>query len=114
MRTLEQIQLMPNERAAIQAAAELLRANLPITQVILFGSKARGDGDADSDIDLLLLTRNRLSWEQRSAAVQLLYPLELAYNVLFGSVDIPEDDWFHGIYQVLPLRHEVDRDGVAA
>lgn len=114
MKTLDQIRLEPNERAAIEAAVAVLRDKLPITQIILFGSKARGDDQGDSDIDLLLLTTHRFTWEERSRAVELLFPLQLDYDVLFGLVDIAEDDWFRGVYQVMPLRDEVDRDGVAA
>ena len=114
VKTLDQIRLEPNERAAIEAAVAVLRDKLPITKIILFGSKARGDDHGDSDIDLLLLTAHRFTWEERSLAVELLFPLQLDYDVLFGLVDIAEDDWFRGVYQVMPLRDEVDRDGVAA
>ncbi|MFH1108404.1 MAG: nucleotidyltransferase domain-containing protein [Planctomycetota bacterium] len=114
MRTLDQIRLKPNERAAIEAAAAILREKLPVAQIILFGSKARGDDREDSDIDLLLLATRRLSWEERKQVVHLLYPLELQYEVIFGTLEVSEDDWFQGIYQVLPLRTEVERDGVAA
>ena len=114
MRTLDQIRLKPNERAAIEAAAAILREKLPVAQIILFGSKARGDDDEDSDIDLLLLTEHRLSWDERGGVVELLSPLQLEYDVFFSPVDIAEDDWLHGIYQVMPLRDEVERDGAAA
>jgi len=43
-----------------------------------------------------------------------LSPLQLEYDVFFSPVDIAEDDWLHGIYQVMPLRDEVERDGVVA
>lgn len=114
MKTLDGIHLKPNERAAIQAAAVALRENLPISQIILFGSKARGDDHEDSDIDLLLLMSRPISWEEQKQVVHLLYPLQLEYEVLFGTIQISEDDWYHGVYQVMPLRTEVERDGVAA
>jgi len=114
MKCLAEINLKPHERQAIQAAAAVLRENLPVSQVILFGSKARGDDHEDSDIDLLLLTEHRLSWEERCDAVELLSPLQLQYDVFFSPVDIPVDDWFHGVYQVMPLRDEIERDGAAA
>jgi len=114
MKTLDQIRLEPNERAAIEAAAAVLREKLPVTQVILFGSKARGEDDQDSDIDLLLLTTRPLTWDEQKLVVPLLSPLQLEYDVFFGTVEIAEDEWYHGVYQVLPLRAEVERDGVVA
>jgi hypothetical protein len=50
MKTLADIALQENERRAIEAAARLLRAEFPVQQVILFGSKARGSGDDESDL----------------------------------------------------------------
>lgn len=39
----------------LQAIVERLRAVSPVEQVILFGSRARGDHDEDSDWDLCVL-----------------------------------------------------------
>jgi len=114
MKTLDGIRLEPNERAAIQAAAAVLRERLPITQVILFGSKARGDDCGESDIDLLLLTARSLTWEERDLALELLFSLQLEYEIVFGLMVVSEDDWYRGVYQVMPIRDEVERDGVAA
>jgi len=114
MKTLDQIRLKPNERGAIEAAAAVLRDKLPVAQIILFGSKARGDAHDDSDIDLLLLTTRPLTWEEQKQVVLLLSPVQLEYDVFFGTLEIAEDEWYHGIYQVLPLRTEVERDGVVA
>lgn len=114
MKTLDQIGLKPHERTAIKAAAAVLRDRLPITQIILFGSKARGDDDDDSDIDLLLLTSRRLSWDEQKQIVGLLSPIQFEHEVFFGTVEVAEDDWYYGVYQVLPLRAEVERDGVVA
>jgi predicted nucleotidyltransferase len=111
---LDQTRLKPNERAAIEAAAAVLREKLPVAQLILFGSKARGDAHDDSDIDLLVLTTRALSWDEQKQVIALLSPVQLEYDVLFGTIEIPEDEWYHGIYQVLPLRTEVERDGVVA
>jgi predicted nucleotidyltransferase len=114
MKTLNEIPLAPNERAAIEAAARVLREALPVREVILFGSKARGDSDAESDIDLLLLTRRPLTYNEENLIVDLILPIELDHRVILSILEISETEWFEGVYQVLPLRFEVERDGVAA
>jgi uncharacterized protein len=111
-KTLEEIPLTPAERLAIHKAVDALRQNLPIAEIILFGSKARGDSDEESDVDLLLLTKGRLKDEEESRMTRLLSDIEMENFVFFGLVHIPEEVWYHGIYQVMPLRHEVDRDGI--
>lgn len=114
MKRLDQIPLKDAERSAIQVAAAALRAHLPVHEIILFGSKARGGDDPESDIDLLVLTDRALARDEEDLVLDLLYPLELEYDVVFSTLEVPASDWYEGVYQVLPLRAEVERDGVAA
>lgn len=112
MRTFDQINLSPLDRRAITEAAALLRTELPVSGIYLFGSKARGDAAADSDIDLLVLTTRPLSPPEKADIVRTLYPLQLRLGVLFSTIETTEAEWNRGVYQAMPLRHEVDRDGV--
>lgn len=50
-----------------------------IEQVILFGSKARGDWDSESDIDLLVLTRHQ-NKRLENKVVDLAYDIEFERN----------------------------------
>lgn len=50
-----------------------------IEQVILFGSKARGDWDSESDIDLLILTRYQ-NKRLANKVVDLAYDIEFEKN----------------------------------
>ena len=114
MRPIAQTTLKPVDSEAISRAAALLRSRFPISQVVLFGSKARGDDDAESDIDLLVLTTCKLDWKQRQAIINCLYGLELELGVVVSVLIVSEEDWHEGVYQVLPIREEIERDGVAA
>jgi len=49
MRRVEDLKLAPNERSSLFEAAEALKADFPVTRVLLFGSKVRGAGEPDSD-----------------------------------------------------------------
>jgi predicted nucleotidyltransferase len=112
MRAFDEVQLKPNDRAAVERAAQILRQRFPVERLILFGSKARGEDDAESDIDLLVLSSRPLSWRDRDAVMEALFDLQLELEVVFTPVVIPLDEWENGVYQVLPLRKEVERDGV--
>ncbi len=113
MRQLAEISLRPSDRQAVEAALGVLRAQLPLERVILFGSKARGDDDAESDIDLLLLTERRCNWSEKRALLGALGPLERSHGVVFSVLIVPRDEWEHGRYQALPIHLAVERDGVA-
>lgn len=114
MRTLSDIDLRSTDRAAIVAAAAMLREKFPVTSIYLFGSKATGHDDPESDIDLLVLTSRPLPWRERDAITDALFDVEMKYGVIISTLVIEEDEWLHGPYQVLAIRREVDRDGVAA
>ena len=71
--TIDQAALDDKERAAIRAAARLLRERFAAVEVVLFGSRARGEGDAESDLDLLVLTARPLRWRERHALIDALF-----------------------------------------
>jgi predicted nucleotidyltransferase len=112
MRTIDQAALDDRERVAIRAAARLLRERFSALQVVLFGSRARGEGDAESDLDLLVLTARPLDWRERQALVDALFEIELAHEVVLSPLVVMRDAWQHGPYTVLPIHAEVERDGV--
>ena len=114
MRTLERLRLSRNDETAIKAARQVLFTGFPVERVILFGSKARGTGDAESDIDLLVLTSRELTWREREAVVGALYEIQLRYDVLLSPLVVHTAEWEAGMYSVLPLHREIERDGIAA
>jgi uncharacterized protein len=90
----------------------MLKEKFPVKEVILFGSKARGDSDEESDIDLLLLTTKPLHWKERHAIVEALFDVEMKYDVVISIVVNTVYDWNEGICTVLPIREEINREGV--
>ena len=114
MRALDQVRLKENDRRAVERAAAILRERFPVDRVVLFGSKARGDDDAESDIDLLILTSRPVSHAERSRMTEALFGLQLELEVVISKFVVPRAQWEHGLYQVMPIRREIERDGVAA
>ena len=113
MKTIDDLSLSDNEKKAIREATRMLKERFPVTDVILFGSKARGDSSEDSDIDLLLLTKEPLHWKERHAIVEALFDVEMKHDVVISIVVNTVHDWREGICTVLPLREEINKEGVA-
>lgn len=111
---LTDIKLSKKDRQGIEAAVKLLKEQFPVEEVILFGSKARGTDDPESDIDLLILTSYSLSWQERDQLVSALFKIELEHDVVISTLIVPNNEWKYGYWTVLPIRDEIDRDGVAA
>jgi len=114
MLQMTDIVLKEHDRQAVLAAGAVLRDCFPVERVILFGSKARGDDDAESDIDLLVLTRGPVTYALKREMTHAVFDLQLEFNVVLSMLIIPLEQWETGVYRVLPIRSEIERDGVAA
>jgi uncharacterized protein len=114
MKTLSDISLKAGDRQAIEEAATILRRDFPVAMVVLFGSKARGTADSESDIDLLILTNRILSTSERDAMVDSVFDLQLKWGVVISLLIASQEQWETGSYRVLPIRHEIERDRIAA
>jgi predicted nucleotidyltransferase len=86
--------LTREEREAVDAFVEALQQQYPdrIQDVILFGSKARGDSHPDSDIDILILVDDD-DWRFSHAISRLAARISLNYDVLLGPRVIRQARW---------------------
>jgi uncharacterized protein len=114
MKNLHDISLSDNDRRAIEDAANILRERFPVEEIVLYGSKARGTDDSESDIDLLVITSFPVSWRERRSITDSLFDLQIERGVVISPLVISRDEWSNGVYQVLPIRREIERDGAAA
>jgi len=101
-----------NERKAIEEATIILKEQFPVKDIILFGSKARGDFNKYSDIDLLVVTFVPLHWKDEKAMVELLFDIGMDYDVIFSPLCVSVDEWEGDVFNKLPIYHEISKDGV--
>lgn len=111
MKKWYKIKLNQKERQAVEKAAEVLKNQFAINQIILFGSKARGVSDQYSDIDLLLIGANPLHWKEEKAIVEILFQVGLEYDMIFSPIFTSSAEWEGGIFRQLPIYHEILKDG---
>jgi len=111
MRTLESARLTADEKTSVIEAAQVLKSDLPVSRVIVFGSKARGAGGRDSDLDLLVLTSRPVTPDLRAAVSEKLAEINLRYDGGLSSVVVYEKDWSEGLVRYLLIHSEVERDG---
>jgi len=111
MKTLDTIHLPVKERASVQQAARLLKSELPVSKVILFGSTARGTAGASSDIDLLVLTSCPVTPRLRHRISEKLADVNLENDVVLSSIVVSENDWTDGLVRYMKIYTEIQRDG---
>ncbi len=114
MRTLNDLALKDNDLCAVREASAILRSLFPVQKVILFGSKARSSDDDQSDIDLLVLTSRAVEQSEKDSMTDALFDIELQRAVVLNKLVVPLEQWEHGLYRVLPIHTEIERDGAMA
>jgi predicted nucleotidyltransferase len=114
MNSLDNLNINNQEKAAIMEASRVLREKFHAKEVILFGSKARGDDDIESDIDLLILTTEPVTWNERKAINNALYQIQLKYDVIISTLITTVSKWTEGTFSVLPIHDEISTQGIIA
>ena len=85
----------------------------PKAEVILYGSRARGTARSDSDWDFLILLPGPVSKELEMKIKDRLYDIELETDTVLTSIIRSKQVWLSKQYEEVPLRREVEKDGIA-
>ncbi|GFP28274.1 uncharacterized protein HKBW3S33_01689 [Candidatus Hakubella thermalkaliphila] len=113
-RNLEKLSLLKTEeRNAVLEFADLLRERFGflIKELILFGSKARGESDQESDIDILIVLTN-LSWEIKKSISELAAEENLKHNVLISTIRYDTATWESPLIKASPFAKSIREEGI--
>ncbi len=80
-------------------------------EVILYGSRARGDERDDSDWDILILTDYPVNLQIEREFRNKLYDLELETGESFSVFTYSRDDW-QTKQRITPFYQNVSREGI--
>lgn len=89
-----------------------VHAVVPDADVILYGSRARGDAGPMSDWDFLILVDQPVSWSLVKTLRNRLYDLELETDHIISSIIRTRKEWNSSEYGVMPFKQAVEREGV--
>lgn len=112
MKNIEELNLQENETKALLELKDRLHKKIPDADIILFGSKTRGDFDKESDIDLLILIDGTVNTKLMEELTWITYDIELKYDVVFGKIIENREFWNSPLANAMPLHWNIDRDGV--
>jgi predicted nucleotidyltransferase len=91
---LDKINLNYNEQQGLNGAISELTCRYPfIEQVILYGSKTRGDSIEESDIDILIVTEYPVPRETKYMISDIIYNNELKHDVIISAIIVPQADY---------------------
>jgi hypothetical protein len=105
--------LPERDQCAVEAFSERVWQTYPkrVRQMILFGSKARGDAHAYSDLDVLLIV-DREDWLFSHAISSIAADVSLDYDVLIGPRVIGQERWARMRHHRITLYENVQADGI--
>lgn len=80
-------------------------------QVILFGSRARGNSHKESDWDFLFLTSQQVNLKLREKIAKSMLPIELDENIAIQIVPKNKQEW-ETKYVITPLYKNISKEGI--
>lgn len=83
-----------------------------VSDIILFGSVARGEASVESDVDLLVLTENAEAWIIRRRLYDLVYPLVLAFGVDISLIVVEKARFTDMVKRKDPFATSILKEGV--
>jgi len=84
----------------------------PDAEIILYGSRSRGDSSAESDWDLLILIDGTINDERIDRIRYRLYQIEWNSGEVLSSIIRNRKEWHSFPYTSMPLYHKIENEGV--
>ena len=108
----EHTAITETEKVVLKKCSETIRKIDPSAEVILYGSRARGDAEPESDYDLLILIDGEVTLEKEDLVCRHLYPLELETGKTLTAFVYSRQQWNTPLYRAMPFYKNIEREGV--
>ena len=83
-----------------------------VDKIVLYGSVARGEADEESDLDLLIVTAKPLTRTERHKITDLVFEVNLEFGTNLSTLVVDRETWESGLFSVLPIHDEINREGI--
>jgi predicted nucleotidyltransferase len=84
----------------------------PSAEIILYGSRARSDYREYSDWDFLVLVEGRVNNDRADRIRRTLFEIELDTDQVISSIIRDRQEWNSPRYSVVPLRINIEQEGI--
>jgi predicted nucleotidyltransferase len=107
------LQLTSEEQAWLDAYREVLNKEHPgtVEEMLIYGSKARGQAHAESDVDVILIVKNEAGARKRELR-RIGYLLAAKTEVLPSILAYTEEEWESRKRSGSSFRKAVERDAL--
>jgi predicted nucleotidyltransferase len=100
------------EKEILRKVKEAVRTIEPDAEIYLYGSRSRQDARNDSDWDFLILVDGMIDTVRTDRIRHVLYEIEWETGEVLSSIVRSHADWHGSRYQFIPLRINIEREGL--
>ena len=105
--------LSNNEMKILAACKSAIESIDAAAEVVLYGSRARGDATEESDYDLLIISDSQVTIEAEDRFRRALYDIQLETASVITVLMVNRDQWDAPLSRAMPLHQNIERDGIA-
>jgi predicted nucleotidyltransferase len=96
----------------IEQIRQAVREVEPEAEIILYGSRSRGDAISESDWDFLILVDGPMSDERTDRIRHRLYEIEWESGEVLSTIVRNLEEWNSDLYQAMPFHQRVQQEGI--
>ena len=102
----------PGAIILLKKVQDCIHAIIPNADIILYGSRVRGEARKYSDWDFLILVDRPVKRDLTEKLQDSLYEIELETDEILSSIVRSKKDWNSPKYSVIPFKRNVEQEGV--
>jgi len=101
-----------NREELLEQVKEAIDEVEPGAEIILYGSRSRGDSTSESDWDFLILIDGAVDDERTDRIRHRLYQIEWESGEVLSSIVRNRGEWDSFPYRAMPLHQRVEHEGI--
>ena len=102
---------MEKKKEILARISKSVQETEPQAEIILFGSRARGEERKDSDWDILILVPYSVDLTTEQKFRHKLFELELEYGQAFSTFVYSKSEW-ENRHHVTPFYKNIEKEGI--
>ncbi len=101
-----------SERRLLMRCRKEVQKIAPAADVILYGSRARGEAGIESDYDFLVLVKQKLTRKLEDSIHHTLYAIERETDTVLSVQVFEYRQWRSLRFKITPFFRNVEREGI--
>jgi predicted nucleotidyltransferase len=103
----------PKDHEVLTRLKHAIEEKVQLSEMILFGSRARGDAESDSDMDVLVVLDGPVSKQSRRIVSDNAWEVGFEAGIVVVPIMVSRESWENGPEQVSLLAMAVREEGVS-